>query len=422
MLDQQCLGATISIPNWLQRSFRLCRPDERADAVEGLLTCLSAARPAPMRLRAHLFFRSVQGLWACSNPQCTQRMGGRQAGQSAGCITSPYSRVRCGARFGTARLRMLRGGVLWRLPPTRPQNPGSWYLSPDHPDLETAPETAFLDRRYDNYAVFWPSPDGAAPATPNWTQDNVPRRWQPRALIPEKRVWTSAAATEFAAFSIMFQTPRRLLTKHIPPFVPAAMKTAGGGGLIHPIRPMRTGFQRVAQVLSDTLMREMPHTPQQSSRKLVVFSDSRQDAAKLSAGMRFAHYRDAVRQALATRWKRQGLARWPSNGKLPARRSAADEARLAQKFAATHPNEVATLSLAQNPALANRQAPGFAGLTYAVAAQQILQRGEHGPFPISILTEDISARLLAQGINPGGFTQDVLWTNPRRREGPWRRL
>ena len=42
---------------------------ERADAVQGMLTCLSAARPAPMRLRAHLFFRSVQGLWACTDPQ-----------------------------------------------------------------------------------------------------------------------------------------------------------------------------------------------------------------------------------------------------------------------------------------------------------------------------------------------------------------
>src|SRR5205807_6708956 len=100
----------------------------------------------------------------------------------------------------------------------------------------------------------------------------------------------------------------------------------------------------------------------------------------------------------------------------------ADDSQLAQEFAATHPSEVATLSLAQNPGLANQQAPGFAGLTYAVAAQQILQRGEHGPFPIFILAEDIAARLLAQGINPGGFTKDVLWTNPRRREEPWRRL
>ena len=185
---------------------------------------------------------------------------------------------------------------------------------------------------------------------------------------------------------------------------------------------MRTGFQRVAQVLSDTLMREMPHTPQQSSRKLVVFSDSRQDAAKLSAGMRFAHYRDAVRQALATALETAGRGALAFQRQFTDAALSADETRLAQEFAATHPSEVAALSLAQTPALANQQAPGFAGLTYAVAAQQILRRGENGPFPIAILTEDISARLLAQGINPGGFTKDVLWTDPRRREEPWRRL
>src|SRR5439155_12776010 len=178
-----------------------------------------------------------------------------------------------------------------------------------------------------------------------------------------------------------------------------------------PIRPMRTGFQRVAQVLSDTLLRDMPHAPQESSRKLVVFSDSRQDAAKLSAGMRFAHYRDVVRQALATALATAGRGALAFQRQLTAEVLGTDDARLAQEFAATHPSEVAALSLAQNPALANQQAPGFAGLTYAVAAQQILQRGEHGPFPIFILAEDISARLLSQGINPGGFTQDVLWTN-----------
>ena len=146
---------------------------------------------------------------------------------------------------------------------------------------------------------------------------------------------------------------------------------------------MRTGFQRVAQVLSDTLMREMPHTPQESSRKLVVFSDSRQDAAKLSAGMRFAHYRDAVRQALATALETAGRGALAFQRQLTGASLSAGDTRLAQEFAATHPSEVAALSLAQNPALANQQAPGFAGLTYAVAAQQILQRGEHGPFPFS---------------------------------------
>ena len=61
-------------------------------------------------------------------------------------------------------------------------------------------------------------------------------------------------------------------------------------------------------------------------------------------------------------------------------------------------------------------------LTYAQAAQRILQRGEHGPFPIPQFTVDIAARLLARGMNPGGFGLEVLWTDSDQRRGPWREL
>src|SRR2546427_341268 len=56
------------------------------------------------------------------------------------------------------------------------------------------------------------------------------------------------------------------------------------------------------------------------------------------------------------------------------------------------------------------------------AAQQIRKRGEHGPFPIPQFTEDIYARLLAEGMNPGGFDQEVLWTEPAQKRGSWRDL
>ena len=55
-------------------------------------------------------------------------------------------------------------------------NPNEWYLSPDHPNLETAPDLASFDRDYDRYAVFWPVPGNLAPATAQWTQDGIGRR------------------------------------------------------------------------------------------------------------------------------------------------------------------------------------------------------------------------------------------------------
>src|SRR5262249_20333306 len=66
-------------------------------------------------------------------------------------------------------------------------------------------------------------------------------------------------------------------------------------GRFTPLGPHATGVQKVNQVLADGLMRQ---TTVPGSRKLVVFTDSRQDAAKLAAGIALDHYRDLVRQAL----------------------------------------------------------------------------------------------------------------------------
>jgi len=404
-------------------------PDaERAEATEGLLVCLSAAHPAPVRLRAHLFFRSVQGLWGCTNLQCNQVIQRRGAAPVGMLYHQPVLSCTCGGRvlellvcescsevfFGGYRreVRDIQGRPL----------PGEWFLSPDHPDLETAPELSFLDRRYGNYAVFWPSPDGVRPVTQRWDQDRVQRRWQDASLdFREARVELGGSGG-LRGFLYSVPNPDAGSDQAYPGICPRCDEDRRRRRLDTPIRPMRTGFQRIAQVLADSLLREMPHTLPQSSRKLVVFSDSRQDAAKLSAGMRSDHYRDAVRQALATALDTAGHGALAFQNQFTDEALSAEDLQLAQEFEATHPREATVLTAAQLPTRANQPASGFAGLTNAQAAQQILQRGAHGPFPISQLTQDISARLLVRGISPGGFTLSVLWRDPRRREGAWQRL
>ena len=60
------------------------------------------------------------------------------------------------------------------------------------------------------------------------------------------------------------------------------------------VRSFRTGFSKVTQLLSKELF---PFLPDGESRKLVVFSDSREEAADLSNGIERSHYRDLVREA-----------------------------------------------------------------------------------------------------------------------------
>ncbi len=400
--------------------------DERREAVAGVLACLASAHSnqgtAPLPLRAHLFFRNVQGIWACTNPQCSEVTGRANPCPIGALHYQPTLSCRCGSRV----LELLAcedcGEIfLGGYRRDDPDNPGAWFLSADHPDLEAAPEIAFLDRKYGNYAVFWPT-RALQPITGQWIQDGIPRRWEVGSISTQDGRITLDNSGNVRGFLYHIRGATNGSHQAYPAICPRCDEDRRRRRLDTPIRVMRTGFQKIAQVLSDALLRQIPQTPPRSNRKLVVFSDSRQDAAKLSAGMRFAHYRDALRQSLAEAIRTAGRGTLAFQVQL-AGQSLDDERRqLAADFAATHPAEVAILSGAALSALANLPAPGFVYLTYAQAAQQILQRGERGPFPIPQFTVDIAARLLARGMNPGGFAQEVLWTDPLKRSGPWRDL
>ena len=138
--------------------------------------------------------------------------------------------------------------------------------------------------------------------------------------------------------------------------------------------------------------------------------------------MRFAHYRDALRQSLTEAIRTAGRGTLAFQAQLAGQPLDDERRRLAAEFAATHPTEAQILLGAANPAFANLPAPGVSQRTYTQAAQDITQRGEHGPFPIPRFTTDIAARLLARGMNPGGFGLEVLWTDSDQRRGPWREL
>ena len=113
-----------------------------------------------------------------------------------------------------------------------------------------------------------------------------------------------------------------------------------------PVRTLRTGFQKIAQVLSDALLRNIAPANASQSRKLVVFSDSRQDAAKLSAGMRFSHYRDALRQAITDAIAVQGAGAQAFASQVGGQPVPPQQQALATAFSRTHPAEAASLSMA----------------------------------------------------------------------------
>ena len=411
-------------------------PDQQAsDAVDGLLSALSSAHTAtgiaPLPMRVHLMFRNLQGLWICTNPACNYSPS-RSGSCPAGTLHFvPTLTCQCRSRV-LELLYCEHCGEIFFGGYRRPtDNPNEWYLSPDRPDLEAAPDLSSFDRNYERYAVFWPAPRNQQPSTSRWTQDGVSREWLQAGFDPtDGRVGAGSQTGNIPGYLYYVRdlhgtpAPDPPIGREVYPSIcPRCDADWRRRDVIRsPIRTQRTGFQKIAQVLSDTLLRELARPPLSIKRKLVVFSDSRQDAAKLSAGMRFSHYRDTLRQALVTSISQQGegpqaFARQVQGSHL----SPQDQAKAAS-FQSTHPSDATTLAMGLNPASAGSPSAVDPGRSNHQAAQQILRAAMTGPYRLIQIAADVVERMLAEGMNPAGYTQDVMWTKPSDRQGSWRDL
>ena len=415
---------------------------ERRDSTEGLLGALVYARSAddvaPLPIRTHLFFRNLQGLWVCSNPQCS-RAQGRAAFCPVGSLHyAPALTCQCDARilellYCEACGEVFLGGYRRE---TR-MNPNEWYLSPDHPDLESSPDSAALSRDYPGFAVFWPCTAGQHPARGQWTQDAVGRSWQAAHLsLGDGRVAFGGAPAPAVPGYLYYVPALHGPNGEIPGLNPPATESAwrecpsrcprcdtnwAHRDIGSPIRTQRTGFQKMAQILSDAVLREIG-SASPDTQKLVVFSDSRQDAAKLSAGIRFAHYRDTLRQSLTLEISKQGAATLAYIAQVSGKQLTDDEQVLAAAFEATNPQDTLVLDRGHDPARANQPCLQYPGRSYHEASQMIEKRAAQGPFLISRVAHNATLGLLHYGINPGGYGREGLWTNADSQTGSWRDL
>ena len=65
--------------------------------------------------------------------------------------------------------------------------------------------------------------------------------------------------------------------------------------IVSPFRTMGTGYDKMHQVIIEQLLANLSPENTANKPKLVIFSDSRRDASRVSAELEFNHYRDTVR-------------------------------------------------------------------------------------------------------------------------------
>jgi hypothetical protein len=305
-------------------------PEEAWKAGRGLMIARSycdspdesAFLPA---FRFHLFFRNIEGLWACAYPNCSMEADEADEGRTCGRLSTDPSILcehshrmlellyceQCGTiLFGGSRLTL--GG------------PGEWELLRTDADIEGIPDrqaARFVERRtYDQYGVFWPCGlsifnDDAQ----RWRQaldgGSTAARWSPAAINAESaRVEIGEGGTEPPAGpwirGYFFVLPE--LTEEEEPSARALPSVCPqcAADYTHrlrqsPIRGFRTGFAKVTQLLS----KELFYFLDDANRKIVVFSDSREDAASLANGIERSHYRDLIREALYNELTLEALGR-----------------------------------------------------------------------------------------------------------------
>lgn len=434
----------------------------------GLLDMDGQATDLP-RFRLHFFFRNIEGLWAAARSLPGGGPVGRlyaqphvNALQTDGTLARVLELLRCehcGTVFyGGDRLQTEAGGL---------------ELLASSPDIEGIPDRQVSRlaeyRTYGEYALFWPCqndalhPDiprngwsqpslrsaGAAPSTTG--SENA--RWRPAQLngssgrVVNQHEETGPDWTN----GYLFALPRL-------DGAPGRGHTFGAFASMCPrcgvnysrrlrpssIRAFRTGFAKTSQLFTKELFFQL--APER--RKLVVFADSRQEAADNANGIERSHYADLVRELSLSELRHQQAEAHGQVALLDCWQAApADPAPplppLAAAWAAAHPAEAVTLR--QTWETAQLQVPASfpeamrRTLQEAQAAAQaqvahILHTGRTPTLPVQALLPDANPadpldcgplirRFLALGVNPAGLDraqQQFDWEG--RDDHPWTAL
>lgn len=391
--------------------------DTARRATDGVLAAIGAASAHAPRIRAHLFMRSLAGVWACSDPNCKLVQGGEEEGSSERVVGQLYSQPRyrcgCGARVLDLLYCQTCGELLLGGFCDEEADGCAWLLYCDVTELDRLPDETRTDRNGSNYIVYWPrsGPLGISNSKrgrKSGVKGSYELRFRKSAFDPKtgRLVNQKPAATGWSYHVTAFDGADPASLPSSPTVCPGCGddweflgRTKAGkqrpvedrSRMRSPIRTMGTGFERITQVLTDGLLRELG-----DPRKLVVFSDSRQDAAKLSAGLEKNHYLDLVRQLMVSRFE-DSFDHSRAVELLEAFERGEDlsaEAREARKQLFREHPEPARLIADRARDVLDPEESAKAELARADLASPRA--------PLNELIRHAHQRLLALGVNPGG--------------------
>lgn len=411
-------------------------------AARGLARSIVLARnsrdEAPLPLRSHYFFHNAGRIWACINPNCSGRTGLTPPGEQPPPVGKLFLEPRplcdcCNSRVIELLYCQSCGEVfLGGFKREDPDSSNAWYLSPDYPYLENVPDkAASLSRTFGEFLIFWPAngrplikQTHTRTSKWQWQENGENYEWRPAFLDELGRLTFSSTTSSSLSSGYVFISPNDEANA-FPSKCPHCEADWRGRRVSSSIRDLGSGFQRVVQVLSDALMRQMSA---ETGRKLVLFSDSRQDAAKLSTGIKRDHYLDTVRQITYERLLSQAQESQTQYLQAQTQYQLASELFSLQR---QNMQDAANANTSRFSQLCTSLPPEIVGTVISYASNNATGNppsvltpptplGDFISLPFNSLLDAVREGLLSIGLNPGGPSPSLAKYNfTERDERSW---
>ena len=370
--------------------------DEGRKLTDKLLQQLADSDPSPtsIPLRGHVFVRNPRGIWACTNAKCP----GIVEGTAERCIGRLYNTplsacASCGSRVLELLYCYECGDIsLGGFVVDRSGN--EVLLAPGPVTEDQSGKLVFLRPAKD---FFWYRP-GVQPASARpWTKDGVqlafaPTTWNPGLGLAEVN-GPNATGLSLVIGGAAPEDRIPALPDRCPAcsFISRTPSKYRAGELFSPVRGHSGGPTAAIQLYLSQLIRNLglgrAGRESVTDAKTIVFTDSRDDAARTAAGVAKNHHRDLVRQVV-----RQEIN--------------------------ANPDPVATLDTMMSTSMATVQERGFAGAAIARLKQQnglpldesdksalaeaLDELGGSRSTPFNDLCQRVTDVFVSLGSNPGG--------------------